>query len=122
MSSDIVNYCKSKFFRGWKGNSEWILEAGEALVEAKETLTPEAYEDLELLELDLETRTGQRLRKIGADDRLRDPAIKDKLPHSYAAMEKLSSLSDTNAHSQKIGHLESESSATCGKVLEQWLF
>ena len=58
MKSDIVNYCKSKFFRGWKGNSEWILEAGEALLQAKENLTQEAYEDLEFGELDLAPRTG----------------------------------------------------------------
>jgi IMP dehydrogenase/GMP reductase len=92
---NIQEKCKSKFFKGWKGNSEWILEACEALLEAKEVLTKEAYEELEFSELDLETRTGQRLRKIASDDRLRDPAIKEKLPHSYAAMEQLSSLPDT---------------------------
>jgi hypothetical protein len=95
MSSDIVNRCKSKFFKGWKGNAQWILEAGEALSEAFQSLSLDEYLDLEFMELDFSTKTGQRLRKIGSDQRLKDPRIRENLPDSYGSIEVLCSLPDT---------------------------
>jgi hypothetical protein len=88
-----ADYYAPHIRRGWNKSVEGMLEAASWCAEAKKALTTEELKALQS-RLPFDPSTFSKLAKIGRDDRLRDPQVKDLLPSKFSLVYEMSKLGD----------------------------
>lgn len=93
MSSRFIDKFLKQVPKKWDADTGSIMKTARVLASAKNELPRPMYKDL-VAKLGFTSRLGQRIKKLGTDQRLYDPVVLTGLPDSWGTIEQIHLLDD----------------------------